>query len=165
MAYLKLLSNHRSRQYQNCLLKMSYLRRARLEYYMLKKLIRRFHARVDTCGDSAPVSGKVNTLHRENSAGDVPIDFSETSGAWFIFKYSRNISLYPRPGDFLFFTQFHVCRKHTFVKRFHAITVFKVLQLFRHSRGNEIHRRYFIIFRRPACQFARVIFAYANMRY
>lgn len=87
---------------------------------MLKKLIRRFHGRVDR-RDSAPPravpcrSGKVNARATpptyltwktrrasETCLGVVPIDFPETSGAWFIFKYSRNISLYPRPGNSIF---------------------------------------------------------------
>lgn len=122
-------------------------------YYMLKKLIRRFYGRVDTC-DRARRSGKV-TLHRENSPATCLLT-SPRLVERDLYSNTRETFPFIRAPGILFFTQFHM--SETFAKRFHAITVFKVLQLFRHSPA--LFHNFSL---GPACQFVRVIFAYARL--
>lgn len=158
----RLLSNHRSGHYQNCLLKMSYLfdGRTRLGYYMLKKVIKTVsRGRGDTRryrvggGRGTPNSERAPT--RGKLADDVSVDFlPKTSLA------KRDLYIQIAPAKYFplsfrrrsYFSRDFTRREHTPGERrisrnygFLRYYNFSVT----HAKKGRIHRHYFIIFRRP----------------
>lgn len=162
MAYLELLSNHRPGRRQNCPLSQDVLSSTgEPGYYMLEEAYQTgFTVELIHAIARARTPVEKGKLHRENSPATCLLT-SPRLVERDLYSNTRETFPFIRAPGILFFTQFHV--SETFAKRFHAITVFKVLQPLRHSPRNGIHRHYFIIFRRTARHSVRVTFAYARL--